>query len=50
MSETPSTAGFEHSIISLPSLEQVVVAGAAVLFLLWAAKKTYEGILGKKHS
>lgn len=49
MTEALPSHGTE-SLLEGVGLNQLIVGGAVVLFLIWAAKKTYEGILGKKHS
>ena len=47
MTETPPTPGTEL-LAEGASVNQLLLTGAAILFLIWGAKKMYEGILGKK--
>lgn len=47
MVETPESSGAEL-LAEGASVNQLLVTGAALLFLLWAGKKTIEGILGKQ--
>lgn len=47
MTEAPPPPGTEL-LVGGATVNQLLVTGAGILFLIWAAKKTYEGILGKK--